>query len=212
MSTPDTSLRPSFDSGYSPVGSLRETLLTEYQQFKGSWFWFLAIGILLAVCGTAAVVVPSATVAASFTAVIVLGILLMAAGAATIVGAFWIGRSSGFLFRLLVGVLYIMCGFVIAERPGASTLAMTMIVAVSFIVLGIFRAVGALVLRFPHWGWVLLNGVISLIAGLVIFRHFPESALWVIGLLVGIEMLFHGWSWIILALAIRKLPDAPGRA
>jgi uncharacterized membrane protein HdeD (DUF308 family) len=86
---------------------------------------------------------------------------------------------------------------------------MTVFIAISFIVLGVFRSVGALMLRFPQWGWALLNGVITLLAGILIYRQLPFDALWVIGLLVGLEMLFNGWTWMMLALALRNLPRAP---
>ena len=57
------------------------------------------------------------------------------------------------------------------------------------------------------WRWALLNGVITFLAGVVIYRNFPDSAVWVIGLLVGLELLFHGWTWIMLSLAIRTIPE-----
>jgi uncharacterized membrane protein HdeD (DUF308 family) len=71
--------------------------------------------------------------------------------------------------------------------------------------LGVFRSIGALVLRFPQWGWALLNGVITLLAGILIYRQLPFDALWIIGLLVGLEMLFNGWTWIMLALVLRRI-------
>ena len=79
----------------------------------------------------------------------------------------------------------------------------TVFLAVLFMVLGVFRASAALVIRFPQWGWALLNGVITFLLGLIIYRHLPTSGLWVIGLLVGLEMLFNGWTWIMLGLEVR---------
>jgi uncharacterized membrane protein HdeD (DUF308 family) len=178
----------------------------EFRHLKSSWWWLFLLGILLVVCGTAAIIFPMLTVITSFAAVVVLGVALMIAGVATIVTAFWAGRWSGVLVQLLVGILYVVAGFVITDTPVRSALAMTLFLAALFIVVGAFRSVAALVIRFPHWGWALLNGVITLLAGIVIYRHFPESALWVIGLLVGLEMLFHGWTWIMLSLAVRKIP------
>ncbi len=61
-------------------------------------------------------------------------------------------------------------------------------------------------IRLTQWCWALLNGVITFLCGVVIYRHMPLDALWVIGLLVGIEMFFHGWTWIMLSLAIKRLP------
>jgi uncharacterized membrane protein HdeD (DUF308 family) len=129
----------------------------------------------------------------------------MVAGVATIVGAFWVGKWSGFLIQLLVGILYVACGVIMTERPGITAVALTVFIAVSFVVMGIFRAVAALVLRFPNWGWVLLNGVVTLLAGIIIYRQLPFDALWVIGLLVSLEMLFNGWTWIMLAMTLRSI-------
>src|SRR5262249_13259272 len=170
------------------------------------WWWLLLLGGLLVASGTAAIVLPAATAAASIFAAVFLGVSLMLSGVATIVSAFWAGRWSGFLVQLLVGLVYLAAGFVVTDHPVVTTMMMTLFVSVTFIILGTFRAIGALLLRFPQWGWALLNGTITLLAGIVIYRHLPEDALWVIGLLVGLELLFNGWTWIMLALAIRRIP------
>jgi len=121
--------------------------------------------------------------------------------------AFWAGKWSGVLVQLLIGILYLVAGLTIADHVGESTLFLTKDRAALFIISGIFRATGALVVRFPHWGWTLLNGVVTMMLGVIIFRHYPEAALWLIGTLVGVDLLFQGWSWIALSLAIHKLPD-----
>jgi uncharacterized membrane protein HdeD (DUF308 family) len=179
----------------------------ELAHLRSGWWWFLALGALLAIGGAAAIIVPAFTVTMSFVAVVVLGIVLMASGIATIIGAFWAGKWSGLLLQMMVGILYVMAGFMISDAPGRSALVMTLFFAALFIVLGAFRIVAALLMRFPQWGWGLLNGVVTLLAGIVIYRHFPESTLWVIGILVGVEMLLNGWTWIMLALALRNLPQ-----
>jgi uncharacterized membrane protein HdeD (DUF308 family) len=88
-----------------------------------------------------------------------------------------------------------------------SAAALTLFIAAFCIVAGIFRTVAALAIRFPYWGWSLLNGMITFLLGVIIYRQFPASAIWVLGLLVGLEMLFHGWTWIMLSLAIKKIPE-----
>ncbi len=182
-------------------------LHAEFRHLKATWWWLLLFGVLLTVCGTAALVVPPLTVATSLVAVVVLGVALMVAGLATIVTSFWVGKWGGTLLQLLVGILYLVVGFTITDTPGKSVVAMTAMLAAFFIVVGLFRIVAALVVRFPHWGWTLLNGVVTLMLGVIIYRHFPASALWVIGVLVGVEMLFHGWTWIMLSLAVRDIPE-----
>jgi uncharacterized membrane protein HdeD (DUF308 family) len=178
----------------------------EFHHLRSYWLCFLAMGILLVVCATAAVIFPALTIITSFAAVVILGICLMVAGLATIITALWAGKWSGMFLQLLIGILYVMVGFLVTDRPGPSAVVLTSFVAAFFIVAGVFRIAAALAMRFTHWGWALLNGVVTLLCGVIIYRHFPESGLWVIGLLVALEMLFFGWSWIMLALAIRRIP------
>jgi uncharacterized membrane protein HdeD (DUF308 family) len=181
-------------------------LRREFSGLQKEWWWFFLLGILLETCGMAAIVFPALTAAVSLITPVVLGVLLMATGIATMLGSYWAGKWSGMLLHLLVGILYLACGFLIVDSPGKADMAITMLIAAMFIVLGIFRIVGAMIIHYPKWGWSLLNGVVTLLAGIIIYRHFPESALWVIGLLVGVEMLFSGWMWIMLALGVRDLP------
>jgi uncharacterized membrane protein HdeD (DUF308 family) len=183
-----------------------EQMKQELRHLRGEWWWLFLFGVLLAVCGTAAIIFPALTVMTTFASMVVLGIALMVGGVATIIASLWAGKWSGMLVHLLVGVLYVMVGFIITDTPVKSAMAMTIFVAAFFIVVGIFRIVAALSVRFPHWGWALLNGVITFLLGVIIYRHFPESSIWVLGVLVGLEMLFYGWTWIALSLAIKNIP------
>ena len=177
-----------------------ESLRTEFLHLRSHWCWFFALGVLLAICGTAALVLPEITVLTSVVIVVVLGVALMVAGVATIVATVWAGRWSGHLLQLLVGLFYLVAGFLITDTPVKSTVAITAVIAAIFIVAGLFRVVWRqIVVRFPHWEWAVLNGGITFLLGLVIYRDFPQSVLWVIGLLVGIEMLLNGWTWIMLS-------------
>jgi len=107
-------------------GPISPTLLThELHHLAAHWLWLLLLGILLAVAGTAAVIIPAATVGTTLAVTIVLGTLLMVGGVATIVSSFWIGRWSGFLVQLLVGLIYVACGFVMTEKPVVTAVAMT---------------------------------------------------------------------------------------
>lgn len=184
-------------------------LIEEFQHLRSQWRWLFLYGILLAVCGSAAIIFPALTVLTSVTAVVVLGIALMIAGIATIIASLWAGKWSGMLVQLLVGILYLVVGFMITDKPFQSAVTLTLFIAAFCIVVGIFRAVAAMAVRFPYWGWSLLNGIITFMLGIIIYRlyhHFPENLIWVLGLLVGLELLFHGWTWIMLSLAIKKIP------
>ena len=206
MNSHEPELNVSPPAGSPSVATAGPSVYAELQHLRSSWCWLLALGILLAVCGTAAIISPALMIGMTVGAMVVLGIALIVAGVATIIAAVWTGKWSGMLLQLLVGILYIMVGVMITDTPVRSAGVMTVFLASFFIVVGAFRAVAALAIRFPHWGWALLNGVVTFLMGVFIYRHFPEAALWVIGLLIGIEMLLCGWTWIMLALAVRKIP------
>ena len=178
----------------------------ELRRLREVWWWLLLLGILLMAGGTAAVVYP---LMSSVNFIIVLGTILIIGGVAIIIASIWTGRWSAFLVHLLVGILYVMLGIAIRDAPVESLAVLTLLVAAFFIVAGLFRSVAALVERFPLWGWTLLNGVITTLAGIVIYDTYPYSALWVIGLMVGLELIFNGWTWIMLALVIRRIPPYP---
>lgn len=180
-----------------------DVLHCEFGRLRTSWWCFLLLGILLVVCGTVAIAFPAIT---SVAGMVTLGVVLMVAGIATIVTSLWAGKWSGLLLHLLIGILYLVAGYVITDKPLQSVVLMAAFVAALFIVGGVFRIVAAVAMRFPNWGWALLNGVVTFLCGMIIYRHFPYGTVWIIGLLVGLELLFHGWAWIMLSLAIRRIP------
>ena len=181
------------------------TLNSKLGHLREHWWWFTILGGLLAVCGVVAIASPFL---ASVYFVVFLGTVLLLSGVVTIIGSFWAGKSSAFLLQVLVGIIYTVVGIAVADAPVESTLVITLMIASFMIVLGMFRIIASLVIRFPQWGWVLLNGVVTLVAGVLIYRHFPVSGLWVIGLVVGLELLMNGISWIMLSLALRPEPEA----
>ena len=141
---------------------------------------------------------------ASIASVIFLGFLLLAGGITLFVSSFWAGKWSGMLFHMLIGILYGVVGYMIIDAPGVSLVVLTKFIAIFLIVAGAFRIVTVVRVRFHDWGWVLLNGVITLFLGLIINRQLPGAALWVIGLFIGIEMIFNGWAWIMLSIGLKR--------
>ena len=109
----------------------------EFQHLRSDWWWLLLYGVLLTVCGTVAIVLPPLGHRAA--CMIVLGVVLMVGGIATIITVFWAGKvERGLLVQLLVGVLYLVVGFAICDLPVTSALIMTMFIAALFIVVGGF--------------------------------------------------------------------------
>jgi uncharacterized membrane protein HdeD (DUF308 family) len=175
----------------------------EIEAVRAHWLLLLVVGILLIVLGTIAL---GASVFFTFLTVVIYGVLLLIGGVGQVVGAFMSRDWSGFFLHLLTGVLYLIVGIFFVRDPGEAALAMTLLLACLLMVGGVFKVVAALTYRFASWTWMLLSGVIDVVLGLLIWRQWPLSGLWVIGLFVGINMIFNGWSWVMLALSVRSLP------
>jgi uncharacterized membrane protein HdeD (DUF308 family) len=180
----------------------QRVLRHELEAIRGNWGWLLALGIVLVVVGTGAVAAPWV---ASLASAVAFGVLLLMGGTAQLVGAFWTRDWSGFFLSLLIGILYVVVGVLFLRDPGDALLAMTLLLACALMVGGLFRIIGSLMFQFPHWGWVLIGGIINLVLGILIWQQWPVSGLWVIGLFVGIDLIFTGWTWVMLALAIKNL-------
>jgi uncharacterized membrane protein HdeD (DUF308 family) len=174
----------------------------ELQPLRDKWWCFLLLGIALVVLGSICIIEP---LVPSLASVVALGFLLMAAGIAQIVSSFWAGKWSGMLFHMLIGVLYSVVGYMIIDEPVVNMVMITKFIAIFLIVSGAFRIVSAMVVRFQDWGWVALNGGVTLLLGIIINRQLPEAALWVIGLFIGIEIVLNGWAWVMLSLGLRAL-------
>lgn len=174
----------------------------ELHSIRDQWWCFLAMGIALIVMG---LVCMSAPVFATIVSVMLLGYLMAAAGIVQIVTAFWSGKWSGMLLHLLIGVLYTIVGLMVADAPVENSILLTKMIAIFLIVTGVFNIVASLLNRFHRWGWVMVNGCVTLLLGMLINRQWssPGNALWVIGLFVGIEMIFNGWGWIALAIGLK---------
>ena len=169
---------------------------------RKNWGWLLALGIGFILLGTIAL---GMSVAVTVVTVLFFGVLLAIGGTVQLIQAF---RSRGWQsigMHVLIAVLYLVAGISLMTQPVAGSLALTALLGVAFVATGILRIVMGLQIKKSGigWGWVVFAGFLSLILGVMIFMQWPFSALWVIGMLVAIEMIFHGWSYVMLALALK---------
>lgn len=177
-------------------------MLSEEAKSTGrAWGWLLAFAIVHVVTGVLAV---GFAVFATLASVVVLGILLLIAAVAQIGAAIWAWDWKGFFLFLLLGVLYAVTGSLAILNPAATAEALTLMLAAAFLVAGIFRTVVALAERFPSWGWVFCGGIVNLLLGLAILRHWPGSGLWALGLFVGVELIISGAIWTTIAVEVRN--------
>ena len=170
-------------------------------ELKKAWGWLLAWGIILEIAG---IVGLGYTFAVSVVTTVFIGGLLVVYGVVEFIQAFKHQRWSGFFLFLIGGILSIVAGVLIWVRPLVGLEMLTLFMASYFLVLGTFRAVGAVSSRHPGWGWGFFNGVVSVILGVLIWNGWPFSSFWVIGLFVAIDMIFQGWNYVMLALLARK--------
>jgi uncharacterized membrane protein HdeD (DUF308 family) len=185
-------------------GMARRVLRHELEAIHGNWGWLLALGIILLIVGTLAIAMPFQ---ASVGVAVALGALFLVGGIAQLVGSFWTRDWSGFFLYLLMGIIYLVLGLMFLRHPGEALMAMSLFLACALMVSGLFRIIGSLMYRFPHWGWMVLGGVINLALGLYIYAMWPLDSFIIIGLFVGIDLIFTGWTWIALALAVKKFGD-----
>lgn len=165
------------------------------------WKAFLIEGILLAILGLAAIIVPPL---ASLAVTIFLGWLFLISGIAGLALTFWARRLPGFWWSLISAVLALAVGFLLLTRPTQGTLTLTIVVGVYFLAEGVATIMYALEHRrelSQRWSWLLVGGLMDIIVAGIIIAGLPASALWAIGLLVGINLLFGGATLIGVALA-----------
>jgi uncharacterized membrane protein HdeD (DUF308 family) len=180
----------------------------ERASLQPNWFLFLILGLVSVFVGFLAI---GSTFITTLASVVVFGVLLLIAGATEVIHAVMVRNLKGFALHLLGAALYLLAGLFMLEHPLKAAVVLTLLIAAALLVGGFLRIVFALAVRFHAWPWVLFNGVIDLILGFLILNEWPGSSLWVIGLFIGIDLLFNGWSWVILALTVRTY-NPPGPA
>ncbi|MGP8232298.1 MAG: HdeD family acid-resistance protein [Methylovirgula sp.] len=164
------------------------------------WGWFLAFGVALVLLGAAAI---ARSFAATVATMLFFGWLLVFASAIEIGQAILVGHWAGFFYHLLSAILFGIAGFILITRPLISAEAITILIATLFLVSGIFQLIAAVAVATPGRGWQALDGIITFILGLLVLAQWPASGLWVIGLFVGIDLIFYGALWIALSLSLR---------
>jgi uncharacterized membrane protein HdeD (DUF308 family) len=170
---------------------------------RGNWLWFVLLGVTLVVIGFVAL---GSVVITSLAVAVAIGVLLMIGGVAEALGSVWCRGWSGFFLHLLSGILSFVVGVLFVRAPVGALAVFTLLLACFLMAGGIFKIVIVLSYRFAAWGWALASGLIDLLLGVMIWHDWPQSELWVVGMFVGINLLFRGMNWIALGLALRTLP------
>jgi uncharacterized membrane protein HdeD (DUF308 family) len=177
-------------------------LFAGVEELHHKWGWLLAVGIILIALGVIALtLIPVATVAA----VLILGWLMVLSGIIEAIHGVQTRGWGGVFLHLIGGALGIFIGLLIVTHPVAGALAWTLLFASFLTVLGLFRLITAVRLKFPHWGWAAFDGAITLLLGILVWAEWPWSGFWLLGLTLGISLMLRGWSYVMLAVAVRRI-------
>lgn len=170
---------------------------------RAKWGWIVALGVVFMIAG---VIALGSIVTATETAVLVVGIMMLMGGVAEIVAAFGVKSWGKFLFWLLLGVLYVAAGVIAIMNPLLAAVYLTLMLGVALAAGGILRIFLAFSMKSGGgpWAWVALSGVITFALGCMIIAQWPASSLFVLGIFLGIDLIFIGAGWITMGLALKK--------
>jgi uncharacterized membrane protein HdeD (DUF308 family) len=174
---------------------------------KESIGWSIWLSVLMILAGLAAIAVPQA---AGLAVNILVAWLLVFSGVAHLVFAWHTRSAGGMVWELLVGLLYIFIGGYLTYRPANGLATLTLALAIYLFAEGVLELILSFWLNpLPGSGWLILDGIITLILAVLIWRTWPSSTEWVIGTFVGISMLFSGITRLMISLAARSLVAKP---
>ena len=170
----------------------------------------LVLGILTIILGFFAMMAP---MMAGVAVTLMVGVLLIAAGIARTIFAFKCKSWGKGILVFLLGLLTLLVGLYMVARPGVALVTLTLFLAAYFFVDGILEIIEAFDLKpIKGWGWMLFGGIVSILLGFMIWRQWPISGAWAVGILVGIKLVFAGWSMVGIGAAGRSVAGAAEEA
>ncbi|MCJ8498995.1 HdeD family acid-resistance protein [Desulfatitalea alkaliphila] len=165
--------------------------------------WFKTIGVVMVIIGLLAVILPHI---ATITVQILIGMVLLIAGVLNLTHANTIRKWRSVTWEILLSVLFLISGFAFIAYPIRGAFALTGILGIIFIFLGILKIQSALAWRDrPGWGWILFSGLMSILLGVIILIGLPGTALWAIGLILGIDLIFSGVALLAVGSRLTSL-------
>src|SRR5215471_16018590 len=164
--------------------------------------WIVALGVVYLIAGF---IVLGSVAMATVASVFVVGIMMILAGVAEIINAFQVKSWGKFVLWLLLGIVYVVAGVAAFENPLLAAAVLTLVLGIALVVGGIMRIILAFGMKegMP-WMWIVLSGVITLLLGVIILSHWPVSSLYVLGIFLGVDLIFAGVGWIGLGLGLRR--------
>ena len=167
---------------------------------------FVAVGIALIVLGALAIFLP---LVAGLVTTLLLGWLLVLGGIVEGIHGFSNRRWGGSGWAIVSALVYVVAGALVIAFPVRSKLMLTLILAGFLVADGVLKILRALQHRaLPSWGWLLFDGILALVLGLLLWLHWPSTAAWAIGLLVGVDLVSNGASMLLIGLGAGQVARA----
>jgi uncharacterized membrane protein HdeD (DUF308 family) len=165
--------------------------------------WYLIAAVFFIVLGMFAIIEPGV---AGLGVTLLVGWLLILGGVIHLVGAFKVAGARQVIFQLLIGIAYVIGGLYILAHPLLAIGALTLLLAAVILAEGVLEIISYFRLKDEDAsGWVLFNGIVTLLLGALIWFHWPSSSVWAIGILVGVNLLMTGMTRLMFGLAARKV-------
>jgi uncharacterized membrane protein HdeD (DUF308 family) len=170
------------------------------QPLRSKSGWIVGLGVVYVIAGLIAL---SSIVFATKVTVFVVGIMMLIAGIAEMINAFQFKSWGKFVLWLLLGLLYVAAGLVTFENPLLAAAVLTLLLGVALVVSGVMRTILGFSMRGGMlWTSVVFSGVVTLLLGIVILAHWPVSSLFVLGVLLGVDLLIIGIGWILVGFGL----------
>jgi uncharacterized membrane protein HdeD (DUF308 family) len=191
------------DSMTTTDASGPHSLAEGLRALRDKWGWIVALGVVFMIAG---VIALGSVVVATASAVLVIGVMMVMAGVSEIIAAFNVKSWGKFAFWMLLGLLYVAAGIICFWRPFEAATILTLFLGAALVVGGVVRMFLAWHMREAGkpWGWVVVSGVISLLLGLMIIAKWPYSSFYVLGIFLGVDLIFIGSGWITMGLTLKR--------
>ncbi|WP_289298565.1 DUF308 domain-containing protein [uncultured Reyranella sp.] len=191
----------------STNGPLPPNLAEGLKVLRAKWGWIVALGVVFLIAGFIAV---GGAVAATASAVMIIGIMMIMGGAAEIVAAFSVKGWGKFAVWMLLGLLYVGAGFIAIMNPFAAATILTLLLGAALVAGGVLRIFIAFSMKAAGkpWGWIVVSGLVTLLLGAMIIAQWPASSFFVLGIFLGIDLIFIGSGWVTMGLALKNRPAA----
>lgn len=176
-------------------------LKTNQDEINSVKTWSVILGISMIVLGLFTI---AFSVFTTFVSVLFMGIVLFLRGVFEVVESFLTYRNEHFWQRLLIGILSLGVGIFLIGRPVIGAATLTILIASFLIVIGLYRAIGSAIIKPHNWEWIMLSGILSVVLGFLIWSEWPAATFWLIGLLIGVEILSRGIELTMIPFIVKK--------